>query len=315
MDDKKKKEDLKSNIEKELDKRKKENRLEFLSKRKGQMKKEFGELSKQRKGNLTEDEINEKDKLLRKDKEENLKQYFEKQKELKAQKDATMKDYLQFYEGPQIQKIIESNFETISEGYLKFAKQQKYTKLSHPSDFQMSFAAFKKFGHDMKIYPTILSFDDFSYIFKMITKEKNEQLKAKIKQEKVQEEENKINDKEMLNITFNEFKDALCRISCLAKFKLGGLQGITEEECINKEKELKQYLKSRWNKASKNNAKELKQKEEKKSNPNKSVIQPQSSRLSASPSPNKNKDKEKEKVNKMIKLTCNFSEIKFIKLI
>lgn len=290
MEEKKKKDELKTKIEKELEKRKKDNRIEFLNKRKGQMKKEFGELSKQRKGNLTEDEIIEKDKLLKKDKDENLKQYFEKQKELKAQKDATMKEYLQFYEGSQIQKIIETNFDTVSEGYLKFAKQQKYTKQSNPSDFQMSFAAFKKFGHDLRIYPTILSFDDFSYIFKMITKEKNELLKT-LKQDKLQGEESKLNDKETLSLTFNEFKDALFRMSCLAKYKLGGLQGISEEESLSKEKELKQYLKSRWNKAAKNNQKEEKKKEEKNTNPNKSVIQPKSSRLSNSPSPNKNKDK------------------------
>ena len=34
--------------------------MDFLGKRKGQMKKEFGEISKQRKGNLTEDEIIQK---------------------------------------------------------------------------------------------------------------------------------------------------------------------------------------------------------------------------------------------------------------
>ena len=209
-----------------------------------------------------------------------------------------MKDYLQFYEGPQVQKIIENNFEIISEGYLKFAKQQKYTKLSQPSDFQMSFAAYKKFGHDMKIYPTIISFDDFSYIFKMITKEKSEKLKP-VKQDVLQDEESKLkeseeklNDKETLNITFNEFKDALWRIAWISKYKLGGLQGITEEEWITKDRELKQYLKSRWNKTSnKNNPKQGKPpiKEEKKSNPNKSVLNPQTSKSSRSPSPNKNK--------------------------
>jgi hypothetical protein len=58
-----------------------------------------------------------------------------------------------------------------------------------------------------------------------------------------------ITDKETLFINFNEFKDALTRISCLAKFKLGGLQGISEEETKEKDNELKNYLRTRWHKA------------------------------------------------------------------
>lgn len=53
-------------------------------------------------------------------------------------------------------------------------------------------------------------------------------------------------------INFNEFKDALTRIACLAKFKLGGLQGISEEESKEKDKELMNYLKNRWHKAATN---------------------------------------------------------------
>ena len=118
------------------------------------------------------------------------------------------KEFLQFYESPEIQKTFDENFETISEAYLNFAKQQKYTKNPKPSDFQMTYAQFKKFGHDMKIYPKIVSYDDFSHVFKMITKEKGEKNK-----ELAKDEEEKYGAKETLNITFNEFKDALVRLT------------------------------------------------------------------------------------------------------
>ena len=72
----------------------------------------------------------------------------------------------------------------------------------------MTFAQFKKSGHDMKIYPKIVSFDDFSHIFKMITKEKDEKNK-----ELAHKEEEKYDARKTLNITFNEFKDALMRLA------------------------------------------------------------------------------------------------------
>jgi len=232
----------------EQEKKDKEKRIEFLSNRKAQMRKEFNNLSKTRKGNLTEEEQEEKDKLVRKEKQDKLKHFFEKQKELKAQNDAAKREYLQFYDSPSVQTIFDKSFEIVSESYLTFSKQQKYTKSALPGDFQMSFAAFKKFGHDMKIYPKLISFDDFSHIFKMITKEnidKNKTLKI--------DEEEKHADKDSLNINFNEFKDALTRIAWLAKFKLGGLHGISDKDKQTKEKELKSYLKSRWHKGALSN--------------------------------------------------------------
>lgn len=242
-EDKRKKEEMTHKIQQELEKRKKENRKEFLNKRKSQMHKEFKNISKTRQGNLTEEEQLLRDKELKKKKEEKLKQYFDKQKEMKAQNESAKKEYLNFYDSEPLQKVFENNFEAISESYLKFAKELKYTKKTQPGDFQMSFGAFKKFGHDMKIYPNIISFDDFSHVFKMICKEKTDKVKT-IRLE----EDSKLNDKDTLIITFNEFKDALARIACLAKFRLGGLQGISEKECKDKDRELKNYLRTRWHK-------------------------------------------------------------------
>lgn len=235
---------MKQKIQEELEKRKKENRKEFLNKRKSQMRKEFKTLSKQREGTLTEEEKLNREKESKKEKDQALKQYFEKQKELKQQNEAARKEYMQFFESPDIQKVYEENFEPVSEAYLKFSKQQKYSTKSQPADFQMNFGAFKKFGHDMKIYPNIISFDDFSHIFKMISKEN-----AKDATIKMDPESSILRDKETLNISFNQFKDALTRVACLAKFKLGGLQGISDEESKKKDKDLKSYLRNRWHKA------------------------------------------------------------------
>jgi hypothetical protein len=56
FEDNLKKEEMKSKIQDELDKRNKQKRLEFFSKRKNQMRKEFKNLSKQRKIDETEEE-------------------------------------------------------------------------------------------------------------------------------------------------------------------------------------------------------------------------------------------------------------------
>jgi len=77
----------------------------------------------------------------------------------------------------------------------------------------------------MKVYPTIISFEDFSRVFKSISKEKADKVKNQRRLKKA--EEIKIDDKDTLNINFNEFKDALMRISCLAKQKLNeGLEAL-----------------------------------------------------------------------------------------
>jgi len=47
---------MKGKIQEELKKRKEANRKEFLNQRKAQMSKEFKAISKQRKGNLTEED-------------------------------------------------------------------------------------------------------------------------------------------------------------------------------------------------------------------------------------------------------------------
>jgi hypothetical protein len=243
--EKKKKEELKAKIQQELDNRKKVNRKDFLSKRKSQMRKEFKSLAKQRQGIMTEEDKLNLDKEMRKEKEKKLKQFFSKQRDLKAQNEVAKKDFLQFYDSPDVQKVLNDNFDTVSESYLKFSKQVKIAKKAQPSDFQMNFNRFKKFGHDMKIYPNIISFDDLSHIFKTLSKEKTDKRKGTVK---ANYEESKDSEKDDLHITFNEFKDALTRISCLAKYKLGGLQGVSEEDAKNKDTELKGYLRNRLNK-------------------------------------------------------------------
>jgi hypothetical protein len=179
-----------------------------------------------------------------------LKEYFEKQKELKAQNEAAKKEYMKFFEKGDIQKVFEDNFDTISESYLKFCKTQKYTKKSKPSDFQINFNSFKKFGHDMKIYPNVISFDDFSHIFKTISKEKTKKGRAS----RIEGDED-TKETDSLHLTFNEFKDALTRISCLGKYKLGGLQGVSDEDSKAKEADLRDYLRNRWHKAARNSIK------------------------------------------------------------
>jgi hypothetical protein len=168
MQEKMKKDEMKQKIQQELEKRKKDNRKEFFNKRKSQMRKEFKTISKQRNGALTEEEKADRETLVKKQKNKNLKQYFDQQKELKEQNEAAKNNYLQFYESPELQKVLDDNFESISESYLKFSKEQKYTTKTQPNDFKMNFGAFKKFGHDMKIYPNVVSFEDFSHVFKMI---------------------------------------------------------------------------------------------------------------------------------------------------
>jgi len=87
----------------------------------------------------------------------------------------------------------------------------------------------------MKVYPTIISFDDFSLVFKSISKEKAD--KTKNKRNSKIAEENELDDKDTLNINFSEFKDALMRISCLAKQKLNeGVDSLGNKNILIKNK-------------------------------------------------------------------------------
>lgn len=90
----------------------------------------------------------------------------------------------------------------------------------------------------MKIYPTIISFDEFSHVFKSISKEKANQIKnTKNLKNKQKTEDSKFKDKDTLNINFNEFKDVLMRISCLAKQKLNeGIESLGNKNMLVKNK-------------------------------------------------------------------------------
>jgi Ca2+-binding EF-hand superfamily protein len=49
---------------------------------------------------------------------------------------------------------------------------EKYSKLDRNADGLLTYAEFMKLGKDMKVFPTVISSQDYIYIFKTIMKQK-----------------------------------------------------------------------------------------------------------------------------------------------
>ena len=49
---------------------------------------------------------------------------------------------------------------------------EKYSKLDRNADGLLTYAEFMRLGKDMKVFPTVISSQDYIYIFKTIMKQK-----------------------------------------------------------------------------------------------------------------------------------------------
>ena len=106
----------------------------------------------------------------------------------------------------------------------------------------LSYNAYMKMGAKIGISPSIISSQDYVYVFKtMMKNKKNTEKESGIKYENM-------SDVQGTKLTFPEFKEALLKIACLGKYKLGGgANGVVSPEDekamkdINKQK-MKQAL-------------------------------------------------------------------------
>lgn len=83
-------------------------------------------------------------------------------------------------------------------------------------------------GKKLKLFPDVVSSQDYIYVYKTMMKAKKLQEKE-VKYETLQ-------DVQGTKLNFNEFKEALLKIACLGKFKLKGTgDGMSAEEIKEQE--------------------------------------------------------------------------------
>ena len=81
----------------------------------------------------------------------------------------------------------------------------------------LSLSAFKSFGLKTGLVPSILPAQDLIFIYKSMIKSKMQS-----EREAKSEGHQSLGDAQGTRLGFNEFKEALLKIACLGKYKIGG---------------------------------------------------------------------------------------------
>lgn len=88
----------------------------------------------------------------------------------------------------------------------------------------MSYQAYMEMGKKLGLYPGTVTSQDFVYIYKSMMKAKKQQ-----EQESAVKYDT-ITDVQGTRLNFNEFKEAMLKLACLGKYKLGGGPTMSLEE-------------------------------------------------------------------------------------
>jgi hypothetical protein len=112
---------------------------------------------------------------------------------------------------------------TFYEGSLK-ALYEKWAKLDRSADGLLTYAEYMRLGKDLKVYPSLVTSQDYIYIYKTIMKEK--------KQTEGLTQKESLLDVQGTKLTYYEFREAVLKMSCLGKLKLGGLTSSTLPEDV-----------------------------------------------------------------------------------
>lgn len=88
----------------------------------------------------------------------------------------------------------------------------------------ISYAAYMNMGKILKLYPNVVSAQDYVYIFKTM-------LKSKMKAEKEGNiKYDNLQDVQGTKLNFNEFKELLLKMACLGKYKIPGGPSVSEDD-------------------------------------------------------------------------------------
>jgi hypothetical protein len=100
----------------------------------------------------------------------------------------------------------------------------KWAKLDRSADGLLTYAEYMHLGKEMKVYPNLVSSQDYIYIYKTLMKEK--------KQTDGKAPHDSILDVQGTKLTYYEFREAVLKMSCLGKLKLGGNTSSTLPEDV-----------------------------------------------------------------------------------
>ena len=91
----------------------------------------------------------------------------------------------------------------------------KWVKLDRNADGLLTYAEYMHLGKELKVYPNLVTSQDYIYIYKTMMKEKK-QTEGKVQHDSIL-------DIQGTKLTYKEFREAVLKMSCLGKLKLGGL--------------------------------------------------------------------------------------------
>lgn len=142
--------------------------------------------------------------------------YAETKEKTKDLKERYKQEYQTFKESPLVKQMYTQYEKAIQAFYDKHAKADPATQ------GLLTYAEYMKIGKINALYPTILTSQDYIYVYKTQMKVKKQTEKEKQIQQVAQKIDHSVLDIEGSRLNLAEFKECLLKIACLGKLKLGG---------------------------------------------------------------------------------------------
>lgn len=186
-------------------------RKEFLNQQAKKLQKEFKEM-KQEKNSIkqAEKEYEEMQQKLREDMKKKMEKYFEENKE-NLKKDKEEKEAInKFMQNKQVVQVFDA-YEAQLRYFFDFYALSDHHELTRDMEKEyenLNYKEFIKFGYESNIIPTIVPMNEIIYIFNQLVRERGDK-----------------EPKAGNHLSFEYFKKALVRISCVGQALLGGQNG------------------------------------------------------------------------------------------
>lgn len=166
-----------------------------------------------------EEAAKSKKEQTEKQKAQQIKQMYQDTKvRAKEMKEMYKEQYQTFKESPLIQQMFSFYDTSLKQFY------DKQAKLDPNAGGLLSYNEYMRMGKVMNIYPGLISSQDYIYIYKTLMKDK--------KKAGVATTHDSVLDIQGSRLTYPDFKEAVLKMSCLGKLKLGGLTSSTLPEDI-----------------------------------------------------------------------------------
>lgn len=154
-------------------------------------------------------------------------------------KDRYRDEYNQFKDSAPVKNMFQA-YDKALQAFMELQSKSDGVALKDGQQVTLSYNAYMNMGKKLKLFPDVISSQDYIYIYKTMMKTKK-LLEKEVKYETLQ-------DVQGTKLNYAEFKEALLKIACLGKYKLksGGdmsAEEIKEQELYKKRKQ-KEALKT-----------------------------------------------------------------------